>query len=145
MSEPIQSISQGNYILQGTVATSAGIVGDGSPQNPIRVDMTNTWVDVTDEFSATTALSPSYLKATYNPYLGMVQLGGSFYCSPTTSAVICTAPKKYKPINTMEIKEGSRYYDFIRDDTNDFLRARTGAAQWVSINCIYACNNTATN
>lgn len=40
MSEPIQSISQGNYILQGTVATSAGIVGDGSTQNPLRVDET---------------------------------------------------------------------------------------------------------
>ena len=40
MSENIQSISQGNYILQGTVATSAGIVGDGSTQNPIRADET---------------------------------------------------------------------------------------------------------
>lgn len=36
----IQSISQGNYILQGTVATSAGIVGDGSTQNPLRTDET---------------------------------------------------------------------------------------------------------
>lgn len=40
MSEPIQSISQGNYILQGTVATSTGIVGDGSTQNPLRADET---------------------------------------------------------------------------------------------------------
>ena len=40
MSEPIQSISQGNYILQGTVATSAGIIGDGSTQNPLRADET---------------------------------------------------------------------------------------------------------
>ena len=40
MSEPIQSISQGNFILQGTVATSAGIVGDGTPQNPLRSDET---------------------------------------------------------------------------------------------------------
>lgn len=40
MSEPIQSISQGNYVLQGTVATSAGIVGDGSTQNPLRADET---------------------------------------------------------------------------------------------------------
>ena len=40
MSEPIQSISQGNYILQGTVATSAGIVGDGSQRNPLRADET---------------------------------------------------------------------------------------------------------
>ena len=36
----IQSISQGNYILQGTVATSAGIVGDGSVSNPLRADET---------------------------------------------------------------------------------------------------------
>lgn len=40
MSEPIQSISNGNYILQGTVATSAGIVGDGTTQNPLRADET---------------------------------------------------------------------------------------------------------
>ena len=45
MSEPIQSISQGNYILQGTVATSAGIVGDGSTQNPLRADETVLWED----------------------------------------------------------------------------------------------------
>lgn len=43
MSDSIQSISQGNYILQGTVATSAGIVGDGSTQNPLRVDETVLW------------------------------------------------------------------------------------------------------
>ena len=36
----IQAISQGNYILQGTVATSAGIVGDGTTQNPLRTDET---------------------------------------------------------------------------------------------------------
>lgn len=39
----IQSISQGNYILQGTVATSAGIIGDGSTQNPLRADETLLW------------------------------------------------------------------------------------------------------
>ena len=43
MSEPIQSISQGNYVLQGTVATSAGIVGDGSTHNPLRADETVLW------------------------------------------------------------------------------------------------------
>ena len=36
----IQTISQGNYVLQGTVATSAGIVGDGTTQNPLRTDET---------------------------------------------------------------------------------------------------------
>lgn len=40
MSEPIQSISQGNYILQTTISTSAGVVGDGSPNNPLRADET---------------------------------------------------------------------------------------------------------
>lgn len=43
MSNEIQSISQGNYILQGTVATSAGIVGDGTTQNPLRADETVLW------------------------------------------------------------------------------------------------------
>lgn len=62
MSEPIQSISQGNYILQGTVATSAGIVGDGSTQNPLRADETVLWsgeltastntITVSENFSA---------------------------------------------------------------------------------------------
>lgn len=46
MSEPIQSIAQNNYILQGTVATSAGIVGDGSTQNPLRADETVLFEDV---------------------------------------------------------------------------------------------------
>ena len=47
MSEQIQSISQGNYILQGTVATSAGIVGDGTTQNPLRVDETVLYSNLT--------------------------------------------------------------------------------------------------
>ena len=47
MSDSIQSISQGNYILQGTVATSAGIVGDGSTQNPLRADETVLWSSAT--------------------------------------------------------------------------------------------------
>ena len=54
MSEPIQSISQGNYILQGTVATSAGIAGDGSTQNPLRADETVLWENVAGE-SVTTS------------------------------------------------------------------------------------------
>jgi hypothetical protein len=36
----ILTISNNNYILQGTVNTSAGIIGDGSSQNPIRTDET---------------------------------------------------------------------------------------------------------
>lgn len=47
MSE-IRTISQGNYILQGTVATSAGIVGDGTTQNPLRADETVLFDDTTD-------------------------------------------------------------------------------------------------
>ena len=43
MSEPIQSISQGNYIRQTTISTSAGVVGDGSPNNPLRADETVLW------------------------------------------------------------------------------------------------------
>lgn len=48
MSDSIQSISQGNYILQGTVATSAGIVGDGSTQNPLRADETVLWENASE-------------------------------------------------------------------------------------------------
>ena len=57
MSEPIQSISQGNYILQGTVATSAGIVGDGSTQNPLRADETVLYSSTGVILSAETNLS----------------------------------------------------------------------------------------
>lgn len=34
------AIWNNNYLLQGTVATSAGIVGDGTTQNPLRADET---------------------------------------------------------------------------------------------------------
>lgn len=47
MSE-IRTISQGNYILQGTVATSAGIVGDGTTQNPLRADETVLWENTSE-------------------------------------------------------------------------------------------------
>ena len=57
----IQSISQGNYILQGTVATSAGIVGDGSTQNPLRADETVLYSSTGVRLSAETTLSePGY-------------------------------------------------------------------------------------
>lgn len=46
MSE-IQSIATNNYILQSTVSTSAGIVGDGSPNNPLRADETVLWSSAT--------------------------------------------------------------------------------------------------
>jgi len=137
----------GGFITEGAeiVNHDASLSGNGTVNSPLGLNVSNAWADVTNEFSATTALSPSHLKVTYNPYLGMVQLGGSFYCSPTASVVLYNAPKKYKPLNTMEIKEGSRYYDFDTGDTNTFLKARTGTAQWASINYVYACNNTATD
>jgi hypothetical protein len=111
------------------------------------LNVSNAWVDVSNEFSATTALSPSHLNVTYNPYLGMVQLGGSYYCASTAQVVICNAPAKYKPINIMEYKADSRYYDIPNDTVNNefMIIARTGNAQWVSLNLVYACNNTATN
>ena len=58
MSEPIQSISQGNYVLQGTVATSAGIVGDGTTQNPLRTDETVLWSGDFTTKSCTLSESP---------------------------------------------------------------------------------------
>ena len=58
MSEPIQSISQGNYVLQGTVTTSAGIVGDGTTQNPLRADETVLWSGNFNTKSCTLSESP---------------------------------------------------------------------------------------
>lgn len=60
MSEPIQSIAQNNYILQGTVATSAGIVGDGSTQNPLRADETVLWSGNSTVLNNTFNLSEPY-------------------------------------------------------------------------------------
>ena len=57
MSE-IQSIAQNNYILQGTVSTSAGIVGDGSPQNPLRADETVLYSGTSNTASMTFSESP---------------------------------------------------------------------------------------
>ena len=53
----IQAISQGNYVLQGTVATSAGIVGDGTTQNPLRVDETVLWSGDIGYNQSTTGIS----------------------------------------------------------------------------------------
>lgn len=138
----------GGFITSGAeiVNHDNSLSGNGTVDSPLGLNVSNAWVDVSNEFSATTALSPSYLRATYNPYLGMVQLGGSYYCASTAQVVICNAPSKYKPINTMEYKEGSRYYDILTTTANNvFITARTGTAQWVSLNLVYACNNTATN
>lgn len=57
MSESIQSIANGNYILQGTVATSAGIVGDGTTQNPLRSDETVLWEGDIGYNQSTTGIS----------------------------------------------------------------------------------------
>ena len=148
MSEPIQSIAQNNYILatQQEVSHDNTLSGNGTVDSPLGLNVSNAWVDVTNEFSATTALTPSHINATYNPYLGIVQLGGSYYCSPTGSVNICNAPPKYKPINILEYKEGNRYYDINNNSSNNVLIvARDGVAQWVSLNLVYACNNTATD
>ena len=143
---PLSGDGSNSQPLGLDLKTDNSLSGNGALTSPLGVNVGNSWIDVTDEFSATTALSPSYLKVTYNPYLGMVQLGGSYYCTPTAQVTLYTAPKKYKPINTMEYKEGSRYYDILTStDTSNFIRARTGTTQWVSLNLVYACNNTATN
>ena len=77
MSEPIQSISQGNYILQGTVATSAGIVGDGSTQNPLRADETVLFETTAQNVSAVSLSEPlsSFERFRLYPYQG----GAGYY------------------------------------------------------------------
>ena len=63
----IQAISQGNYILQGTVATSAGIVGDGTTQNPLRADETVLWEgdQVGSAFTITASEPPTNFQYIY--------------------------------------------------------------------------------
>lgn len=98
MSEPIQSISQGNYILQGTVATSAGIVGDGSTQNPLRADETVLWEDWTQNNQTAGTiynLSESYknferIGLTYDNMEYTGRIGYTEY--PTVSSVTFRTP-----------------------------------------------------
>lgn len=53
--------SEGNVsILQGTVATSAGIVGDGTTQNPLRADETVLW-EGTPQYTGTLTATESVL------------------------------------------------------------------------------------
>lgn len=82
MSEPIQSIAQNNYILQGTVATSAGIVGDGSTQNPLRVD--SEYIVVTEETVGTYSvgnsdvnISKDFSKTGYTPIAWTYKFGNA--------------------------------------------------------------------
>ena len=113
MSEPIQSISQGNYILQGTVATSAGIVGDGSTQNPLRADETvlydntnptavtsNTSVNLSESYlnfkelklylqaSFGSTENMNYVVTTFVSQDGITEIG-SMAITNTQSAVLC--------------------------------------------------------
>ena len=93
MSEPIQSISQGNYILQGIVATSAGIVGDGSTQNPLRVD--DEYIKLLSVNQPLTAVVNNYVATASVPdgyeFLCWVNMGSNgfsqiFYPEQPTSA-----------------------------------------------------------
>lgn len=76
MSE-IQSIAQNNYILQGTVATSAGIVGDGSTQNPLRADETVLFETTATNISAVSLSEPlsSFERFRVYPFQG----GGGYF------------------------------------------------------------------
>ena len=93
MSEPIQSIANGNYILQGTVATSAGIVGDGSTQNPLRVD--DEYIKLLSVNQPLTAVVNNYVATASVPdgyeFLCWVNMGSNgfsqiFYPEQPTSA-----------------------------------------------------------
>ena len=92
MSE-IQSIAQNNYILQGTVATSAGIVGDGTTQNPLRVD--DEYIKLLSVNQPLTAVVNKYVATAYVPvgyeFLCWVNMGSNgfsqiFYPEQPTSA-----------------------------------------------------------
>ena len=92
----IQAISQGNYVLQGTVATSAGIVGDGTTQNPLRVD--NEYIKLLSVNQPLTAVVNNYVSTASVPvgyeFLCWVNMGSNgfsqiFYPEQPTSAT-CT-------------------------------------------------------
>jgi len=73
----IQSISQGNYLLQASVSTSAGIIGDGSPNNPLRADETVLFETTAQNVSAVTLTEP--LSAFERFRLYPFQGGGGYY------------------------------------------------------------------
>lgn len=80
MSE-ILSIAQNNYILQGTVATSAGIVGDGTTQNPLRIDETVLWSGYSNTTGAL-ALSANADEFQYIEVYGDAGAGWSDHARP---------------------------------------------------------------
>ena len=106
MSEPIQSISQGNYVLQGTVATSAGIVGDGTTQNPLRADKTVLYENASGTKGNTNiTLSESISNFEY------VQIDYSVWDDEKATQILPVQSSQYQ-LNTVWFDGGSNFYHF---------------------------------
>ena len=106
MSEPIQSISQGNYVLQGTVATSAGIVGDGTTQNPLRADETVLYENASGTNGNTNiTLSESISNFEY------VQIDYSVWEDEKATQILPVQSSQYY-LNTVWFDGGSNFYHF---------------------------------
>lgn len=96
----IQSISQGNYILQGTVATSAGIIGDGSTQNPLRADETVLWSGTASPGNFPLTMSEPFSAFEKIEFIWDARYNGD-YGTPTKGTIIytdnhgSTMPTKY--------------------------------------------------
>ena len=119
MSDSIQSISQGNYILQGTVATSAGIVGDGSTQNPLRADETVLW-EGTLASGATATLSESITAFERIGFAGYCH-NGTDYSVYAEAPVLSTAVR----IAATTFWPGSPEFDMVKCEC-----ANTTAKSW---------------
>lgn len=96
----IQAIANNNYILQGTVATSAGIVGDGSMQNPLRADETVLWSGTAAPSNFPLTMSEPFSAFEKIEFVWDTRYNGD-YGTPTKGTIIytdnhgSTVPTKY--------------------------------------------------
>lgn len=124
MSEPIQSISQGNYILQGTVATSAGIVGDGTTQNPLRADETVLWSGNSNHITA----NQTWTATLNEPVSNFEKIG--ILLTHSYGWNIADAPGNPGEMRETCVISGIAYWSFLDDLKPSFMNAGGNAPQY---------------
>lgn len=118
MSEPIQSISQGNYILatQQEVSHDTTLIGNGTVDSPL--GLSKTWVNVTSAFEVRNISDDSTMTFLYSPGLGLVNWTFKFKANVgglnNSAYRVCTIPEEYRPYSMFElaVPEGGNYCDY---------------------------------
>ena len=129
MSEPIQSISQGNYILatQQEVSHDNTLSGNGTSASPLGVD--SPWIDIT-----TACILGAYagnLSVYANPAARICWLAGAF--SPINTGNFLTVPVEYKWLTRFEAaNHAGHYLDFNTVGDGNVASVRDGAGTYWS-------------